>query len=129
MTECLQDFLTTGLVASNSVNNKTRNLGSSTSHEFIEWCGLVQGHQRNNALVIGVKLVMQDLYFDFIAEYPDYSPQGKMTVSRTAFYRWLKAYALFLTGEKAEDGRDLTGRWFRIKEKKKIIPTQSILDI
>lgn len=129
MTECLQDFLTTGLIASDSANNKTRNLGSSTSHEFIEWCGLVQGHPKNIDLPIGVKLVMQDLYFDFIEHYPDYSPRGKMTVSRTTFYRWLMAYALFLTGEKADNGRDSVGKWFTIKEKRELIPIQSTLEI
>jgi hypothetical protein len=72
---------------------------------------------------------MQDLYFDFIEHYPDYSPRGKMTVSRTTFYRWLMAYALFLTGEKADNGRDSVGKWFTIKEKRELMPIQSTLEI
>ncbi len=55
---------------------------------------------------------MQDLYFDFIGEYPDYGPKAKMTISRTRFYRWLLAYGQFTTGAKPEEGRDSSGRWF-----------------
>lgn len=129
MTACLQDFLTTGLVKSKFVNLNIRQLSAETSHDFIEWCGLIQGHHKNVKLTIGDKLVMQDLYFDFIGEYPDYAPKAKMTISRTRFYKWLIAYGNFLTGATPEEGRDPVGRWFRIVEKKKMIPIQSLLDI
>jgi hypothetical protein len=120
MTACLQDFLDTGLVKSKFVNVKIRQLSAETSHEFIEWCGLVQGHQKNSKLDFGYKLVMQDLYYDFINEYPDYAPKAKMTISRTRFYKWLVAYANFSTGQMPEEGRDMTGRWFRMKENKDV---------
>ena len=122
MTACLQDYLATGLIKSKFVNVNIRQLSAETSHEFIEWCGLVQGHGKNDKLDVGYKLVMQDLYFDFISEYPDYAPKAKMTISRTAFYKWLVAYAKFSTGQAPEEGRDMQGRWFRIITK----PTQSI---
>ena len=44
MTACLQDYLATGLIKSKFVNVNIRQLSAETSHEFIEWCGLVQGH-------------------------------------------------------------------------------------
>lgn len=121
MTSCLQDFLNTGLVSSKFVNLKIRQLSAETSHDFIEWCGLVDGHQKNDNLVRGFKLVMQDLYFDFINEYPDYGPKSKMTISRTRFYKWLIAYSRYISkGCDAEEGRDTAGRWFRILTKKDI---------
>ena len=122
MTACLQDYLATGLIKSKFVNVNIRQLSAETSHEFIEWCGLVQGHGKNDKLEVGYKLVMQDLYFDFISEYPDYAPKAKMTISRTAFYKWLVAYAQFSTGQAPEEGRDMQGRWFRIITR----PSQSL---
>ena len=121
MTSCLQDFLNTGLVSSKFVNLKIRQLSAETSHDFIEWCGLVEGHQKNESLVKGSKLVMQDLYFDFINEYPDYGPKAKMTISRTRFYKWLISYSRFISqGFNPEEGRDTAGRWFRILTTKDI---------
>lgn len=121
MTSCLQDFLNTGLVSSKFVNLKIRQLSAETSHDFIEWCGLVEGHQKNESLVKGYKLVMQDLYFDFINEYPDYGPKAKMTISRTRFYKWLISYSRFISqGFNPEEGRDTAGRWFRILTTKDI---------
>jgi len=121
MTSCLQDFLNTGLVSSKFVNLKIRQLSAETSHDFIEWCGLVEGHQKNESLVKGSKLVMQDLYFDFINEYPDYGPKAKMTISRTRFYKWLISYSRYISqGFNPEEGRDTAGRWFRILTTKDI---------
>mgnify|MGYP003636206648 FL=1 len=122
MVSCISNYLSTGLVKSQFVNLKTRQLSAETSHDFIEWCGLVEGHIKNSSLEIGAKLMKQDLYFDFIGEYPDYAPKAKMTISRTRFYKWLVSYALYTTGQK-EEGRDPSGRWIIIKPKP--IPTQS----
>jgi hypothetical protein len=117
MTSCLQDYLSTGLVKSKFVNLQIRQLSAETSHDFIEWCGLVQGHKKNEIIKINERLIKQDLYFEFISEYPDYGPKAKMTISRTRFYRWLVAYGTHLTGIKPEEGRDMTGRWIRIRPK------------
>ena len=65
MTSCLQDYLSTGLIQSDFVNLRVRQLSAETSHDFIEWVGLVQGHKRNESIKIDHRLVMQDLYFDF----------------------------------------------------------------
>ena len=117
MTSCLQDYLSTGLVKSKFVNLQIRQLSAETSHDFTEWCGLVQGHKKNEIIKINERLIKQDLYFEFISEYPDYGPKAKMTISRTRFYRWLVAYGTHLTGIKPEEGRDMTGRWIRIRPK------------
>ncbi len=98
MVACLQGYLKTGLVKSTFVNLQVRQLSAETSHDFIEWCGLIEGTPSNTHLDIGIKLMKQDLYYEFIQEYPDYAPKAKMTISRTRFYKWLTAYAVFTTG-------------------------------
>jgi hypothetical protein len=49
-----------------------------------------------------------------------------MTISRTRFYKWLVAYALFTTGVQPEEGRDPIGRWIRIIPKREIEVQQSM---
>ena len=117
MVGCLQGYLSTGLVTSKFVNLKVRQLSAETSYEFIEWCGLTVGSPQNLHLDIGYKLMKQDLYYEFIQEYPDYGPKSKLTISKIGFYKWLKAYATFVTGMTPEEGRDPNGRWLRIRTK------------
>ena len=120
MVACLQGYLKTGLVKSTFVNLQVRQLSAETSHDFIEWCGLIEGTPSNTHLDIGVKLMKQDLYYEFIQEYPDYAPKAKMTISRTRFYKWLTAYAVFTTGITPEEGRDPSGRWLRLRNKHEV---------
>ena len=105
------------MVKSTFVNLQVRQLSAETSHDFIEWCGLIEGTPSNTHLDIGIKLMKQDLYYEFIQEYPDYAPKAKMTISRTRFYKWLTAYAVFTTGISPEEGRDPSGRWLRLRNK------------
>lgn len=120
MVACLQGYLKTGLVKSSFVNLQVRQLSAETSHDFIEWCGLIEGTPKNSHLEVGVKLMKQDLYYEFIQEYPDYAPKAKMTISRTRFYKWLTAYAVFATGVTPEEGRDPSGRWLRMRNKHEV---------
>lgn len=117
MITCLKDYLRTGLVKSKFVNLKIRQLSAETCHEFIEWCGLVDGNDKSNALNVGERLYKNDLYYNFIEEYPDYGPRGRMSISRTRFYKWLVSYAVFKEGTMPEEGRDQLGRWMIIKKK------------
>ena len=128
MVACVKNYLKTGLVTSKFVNLKIRQLSAESSHDFIEWCGLVEGHNKNPNLEVGRKLLKQDLYLDFISEYPDYGPKAKMTISRTRFYKWLVAYALYVTGVQPEEGRDPQGRWMRMRSKHEL-ETQSSLSL
>jgi hypothetical protein len=118
MIGCLKNYLNTGLVKSKFVNLKIRQLSAETTHDFIEWCGLLEGQARNESLKTNVKLYKNDLYNDFVNEYPDYGPKAKMTISRTRFYKWLIAYGLYKEGIIPEEGRDLNGRWIIIHKKK-----------
>jgi hypothetical protein len=72
MIRCLSNYLDTGLVKSKFVNLKIRQLSAETAHDFIEWCGLVEGQPKNNTLETGVRLYKNELYNDFVNEYPDY---------------------------------------------------------
>jgi hypothetical protein len=116
MIGCLKSYLHTGLVRSKFVNLKIRQLSAETAHDFIEWCGLVEGQPKNNTLETGIRLYKNELYNDFVNEYPDYGPKSKMTISRTKFYKWLVAYGLFKYGIAPEEGRDMMGRWIIIHE-------------
>jgi succinate dehydrogenase flavin-adding protein (antitoxin of CptAB toxin-antitoxin module) len=116
MIGCLKGYLETGLVKSKFVNLKIRKLSAETCHEFIEWCGLIDGNDRSSHIETGIRLYKNDLYFNFIEEYPDYSPRGRMSISRTRFYRWLVSYAMFRENTMPEEGRDQAGRWIIIKK-------------
>jgi len=118
MINCLKDYIGTGLVKTTFVNLKIRQLSAETCHEFIEWCGLIDGQDKNNSLETDVRLYKNDLHLNFIEEYPDYGPRGKMSISRTKFYRWLVSYSLYKEGVQPEEGRDQAGRWIIIKKKK-----------
>jgi hypothetical protein len=128
MINCLKNFLRTGLVKSKFVNLKIRQLSAETSHEFIEWCGLLDENNKNIDLVEGLRLMKSPLYSDFINEYPDYAPKAKMTITMQAFNRWLHSYAVFKTGMKPLEGRVQEGRWIQIVSKP-IVDPQKTLDI
>jgi len=107
----LKSYLSTGLKESKFVNLNVRQLSADTCHEFIEWCGLIDKLERDHVLKTEVRLYKNELYDSFIDEYPDYGPRAKMSISRTRFYKWLESYAMYLTGQMPEDGRDQNGRW------------------
>ena len=120
MIKCLQNYLEGGLHKSKFVNLQVRQLSAETSHDFIEWCGLIKGSQPNTTLIVDIKNYKHSLYLEFIEEYPDYAPKAKMTISRTRFYKWLVSYALFKEGIAPEEGRDAQGRWIRMRSKKEL---------
>jgi len=120
MISCLTNYLKTGLVKSKFVNLKIRQLSAETCHEFIEWCGLVDSAERNVMLQTDTRLYKNELYSNFVDEYPDYGPRGRMSISRTKFYKWLISYAMYKEGTMPEEDRDQQGRWIIIKSKKAV---------
>jgi len=118
MIGCLTNYLKTGLVKSKFVNLKIRQLSAETCHEFIEWCGLVDTHHNREVMLQpDMRLYKNELYSNFIDEYPDYGPRGRMSVSRTKFYKWLIAYGIYKEGVMPQEDRDQQGRWIIIKSK------------
>jgi len=120
MIRCLQDYLTQGLVESKFVNLKIRQLSAETCHDFIEWCGLINGTQANPSLSVDTRIHFQDCYFNFIDEYPDYGPRAKMSISRIRFNKWMVSFARYKTGVNPEEGRDQKGKWMRLKREDEI---------
>jgi len=117
MVRCLQLYMNEGLVKSAFVNLKKRRLSAETSHEFIEWCGLIDGSAPNPHLAINNKVYKNHLYEEFIGDNPDYGPRAKQTLSRMKFYKWLVLYAKYKTGVAPDDGRDSQGKWLRLRHK------------
>ena len=117
MIGCLRFYLANGLVKSKFVNLKIRQLSAESCHEFIEWCGLVDNNDRSNVLPTNVRLYKNELYSNFVDEYPDYGARGRMSISRTKFYKWLVAYAIYKEGIMPEEDRDHIGRWIIIKKR------------
>ena len=117
MVSNLQLYLEHGLVKSSFVNLKIRKLSAETSHDFIEWCGLIDGNPVTDKLVMNKQIYMNDLYNDFISDNPDYAPKAKMTISRTRFYKWVIAYAMFRTDREPRQGRDMQGKWIKMESK------------
>lgn len=115
MISCLQFYMVYGLKESKFINLKIRQLSAETCYDFIEWCGLIDGQKKSEYLGEDERIYKQDLYYKFTEEYPDYAPKSKMTISRTKFYKWIKAYALFRTDKTPEEGKDMRGRWIIIK--------------
>ena len=118
MIGCLTTYIRIGLVKSKFVNLKIRQLSAETCHEFIEWCGLVDTHHNREVMLqTDVRLYKNELYANFVDEYPDYGPRGRMSVSRTKFYKWLIAYGVYKEGTMPQEDRDQQGRWIIIKSK------------
>ena len=113
MVNCLKRYIKTGLVKSDFVNLKARSLEASTCYDFIEWCGIVND-DHNPMLKPDTKLIGNELYNHFVLDYPDYAPRAKLSISRTLFYRWIKSYAMFLTGNEPTKGKDAYGQWIII---------------
>ena len=117
MIGCLKFYLNAGLVKSKFVNLKIRQLSAETCHEFIDWCGLVDSNDNSDNIPSNVRLYKNELYSNFIEEHPDYGARGKMTISRTKFYKWLVSYAIYKEGIMPEEDRDHIGRWIIIKKR------------
>ena len=119
MIENLMYYLNHGLVKSEFKNLSIRKLSAATSHEFIEFCGLILGSNPNELLRMNEKIYTKDLFTEFISENQDYAPRAKRSISNIAFNKWLKDY-----GEFRKDvvnvvlDRDLNGKFIIYSTKK-----------
>ncbi len=116
MINCLKSYLVTGLVKTKSINSNVRDLSQATSHEFIEWVGLVDNDDKTATIPTNVRLYKNELFNSFIEDYPFYGGKGKEGLSRTKFYRWINSYAKFRTELTYDEDRDHIGRWIMFKE-------------
>ena len=108
----LMFYLDKGLVKCDAKNSKIKKLIAATNADFIEWCGLIDDVP-NDKLKPNTLIPKQDLYLDFIKEYPDYAARSKHSISRNAFYKWLSAYGLYVHKQPPIEGRSQEGRWIK----------------
>jgi len=116
MIKNLQLYLDKGLLKSDFVNLKTRKFSAETSHEFIEWCGVIDS-VKNSKLVKNKRIYSNDLYMDFTNEYPDYAPKSRMAVSRVRFGKWLVSYSQYSFQCNPLEGKDMLGKWIEFVDK------------
>ena len=118
MIDCLIQYLNKGLVKSDFINLEMKKALRATNPDFMEWCGVINSDEESNRfLVLHEKNHMNQMYVDFITEYPDYAPRAKMTISRQEFHRWVVRYSLYKYGVEPETGRDSVGKWVRMRPK------------
>ncbi len=127
MVGCMMGYLETGLVKSKFVNLKIRQLSAESSHDFIEWLGLIAGSEMSANIYVDSRIHTNTLYQDFISEYPDYGPKSRLSITQVRFNKWLTAYAVYKTGAQPEKGRDATGRWIRLKKADEVNVQTSLL--
>lgn len=108
----LMFYLDKGLVKCDAKNSKIKKLIAATNADFIEWCGLIDDVP-NEKLKPNTLIPKQDLYLDFVKEYPDYAARSKHSISRNAFYKWLSAYGLYVHKQPPIEGRSQEGRWIK----------------
>ena len=119
MIENLMYYLNHGLVKSEFKNLSIRKLSAATSHEFIEFCGLILGSNPNELLRMNEKIYTKDLFTEFISENQDYAPRAKRSISNIAFNKWLVDYGEFRKDVvNIETDRDLNGKFIIYSTKK-----------
>ena len=119
MIENLMYYLNHGLVKSEFKNLSIRKLSAATSHEFIEFCGLILGSNPNELLRMNEKIYTKDLFTEFISENQDYAPRAKRSISNIAFNKWLIDYGEFRKDVvNVETDRDLNGKFIIYSTKK-----------
>jgi hypothetical protein len=127
MVGCMMGYLETGLVKSKFVNLKIRQLSAESSHDFIEWLGLIAGSEMSANIYVDSRIHTNTLYQEFISEYPDYGPKSRLSITQVRFNKWLTAYAVYKTGAQPEKGRDAIGRWIRLKKADEVNVQTSLL--
>jgi len=103
---CLQFYLTHGLVQNEFNNLVVRKFIKETSFEFYEWTkeGAIKHNERH---------YKGQTFEEFLNEYQDF----KKWLSQKKFKKWLEEYAKFVQLEYNE-GVSQGGRWFSIDNKK-----------
>lgn len=112
MINCLQFYLTNGLVKSSTNNLELRKFINETSQEFYEFSMTDKLIKHND------RIIKNELLNEFLNEYPD----SKKFVSMRTFMKWIKKYGFFNKLGYTE-GNSNGQRWFTLSndENKTII--------
>lgn len=124
MVGCLKGYLATGFVKSTFRNVEVRKFIADTSFEFYEWSSAKENEKffRRN-----VDLLMQDMFSDFIEQYPDYSRIGRYKLSQNYFYKWLESYAVYSTGNDPVRSRSREGNRIRFVDSTVVAGKSSVI--
>lgn len=95
MTECLQIFLSEGLIESEPLNLNLAKLIGKTSEDFTEWAA--------DAIQLDVRYDKRSLYNAFVREYPE-----NIRLKARDFTYWLRAYGTYLNCQVRESHSDST---------------------
>jgi phage/plasmid-associated DNA primase len=120
MIECLQLYLSNGLIESESVNLKERKFHAETCKEFADWCA----DEKGGKIVFGKPLHANELYEYFTTDYPDFAARSKYTISRRLFTQWLRAFNLYETGTEPVMSRDRSGQLITFTKEDTPLPKQ-----
>jgi len=88
MINCLQIYLTHGLIPFEFENLHDRKFMNETCSEFAEWS------KEEGNISLGVRYMTSDLYDRFITDFPDFTRNKARQLSVRAFNKWLEKYCL-----------------------------------
>lgn len=104
MVNCISLYLQNGLMKGKWVNLENRKFAGKTDMDFFEWA------QEEGRLIAGKRIYKAAKLEEFVAEYTDYGPRGKRTLSGKRWAMWLDHYAAHM-GWESKHGVDQQGRW------------------
>jgi hypothetical protein len=102
MINCIQYYLTNGLVESKTKNLAIRKLINETSQDFFEWVD-------NNRIKKNERVLKEDHFSAFKNEFEDTA----VWLKRNTLTKWIKKYAETF-GYKYSDGQSNSIKWFQI---------------
>jgi len=102
MINCIQYYLTNGLVESKTKNLAIRKLINETSQDFFEWID-------NNRIKKNERVLKEDHFSAFKNEFEDTA----VWLKRNTLTKWIKKYAETF-GYKYSDGQSNSIKWFQI---------------
>ena len=106
MIECLQKYLSNGLIKQNAKNIKLRKFIAESSMDFFEWANDIEN------LPLNIRLVKSDYFNTFTNDYKDY----QKFLTNKKFNSWIQKYSTYKNYEYKE-GNTNGSRWFLIETK------------
>ncbi len=114
MIDCLQLYLSKGLIAGQFSNIGLRKFIAETSHEFYEWA-------TDGNIPTEIKINRAEKYNQFLGEYPDF----KKFLSQKKFSAWIDNYAKYI-GLDVLKGKTNGERWSIIKDEAKELVNEEL---
>lgn len=107
MIQCLQYYLSNGLVEYVYVNLEKKKMIDETCPEFVEFV-----ESTESGIVPGKEYEKKELFDSFKQEYEDFDPMGGGRLTQSKFTRWLKVWGK-VKGVEVKEGKSGAKRWIR----------------